>query len=118
MEKLNYNDIEKITNILKLKVELSLEEYKEFHIGEFVELPNHYGCFRRNSKWYIYSNDERNFCTFTGPFSLEGVIYACAKLLHVAKTFKEYKFSEEELKIYLNNNFHTFAEIDNFNENS
>ena len=107
-------DIVEITNVLNSKIEKDINEYGKFHVGEFIQLPNQYGCFIRDSKWYIYVNDEKNFCTFTGPFSLNGVIYACAKLLHVAKSFKEYRFSQNELEIYLNNNFHTFEEIDNY----
>ncbi|MBQ3545172.1 MAG: hypothetical protein IJA34_09325 [Lachnospiraceae bacterium] len=103
-----------IISILNSNIETQLEEYKNFHIGEFIEEPNQCGCFNRNDSWYIYSIDERNFCTFTGPFGLNGIIYACAKLLHFAKKFREYKFSEEELEIYINNNFHSFDEIDNY----
>lgn len=106
-------DIEKIVNALNSNMEKQL--YKNFHVGEFIEEPNHCGCFKRNSQWYIYSNDEKNFCTFTGPFSLNGTIYACAKLLHISKKFKEYRFSESEVKIYINNKFHSFVEIDNHN---
>lgn len=114
MKELNH-DKEIIIITLNTYNEKKIEDYQEFHVGEFVELPNHCGCFKRNSQWYTYTNDEKNFCTFTGPFSLNGIIYACAKLLHIAKKFKEYRFSEKELEIYLNNNFHTFGEIDAYN---
>lgn len=109
------SETEKIINVLETKVEKKMNEFPDFHVGKFVELPNQCGCFKRNSQWYAYNNDERNFCTFTGPFSLNGIIYACAKLLHVTNKMKEYRFSEKELNIYINNNFHTISEIDNYN---
>lgn len=108
------NDNELILNILNSCNKNSIDEFKDFHIGEFVEGPNQCGCFKWNLHWYIYSNDERNFSTFTGPFSLNGIIYACAKLLHIAESFKEYRFSEGELEIYIDNNFHTLDEIDKY----
>lgn len=115
MENLN-NDIEIIIDILNSNIEMSIDQYEDFHVGKFIGKPNQCGCFKRNSCWYTYSNDEKNFPTFTGPFTLDGIVYACAKLLHVAKQFKKYRFSENELEIYINNNFHTFEEIDNFNK--
>jgi len=114
MEYIN-NDVEEIIKVLNSNAEKKIDEYPNFHVGEFVESPNQCGCFKRNSKWYIYSNDERNFSTFTGPFSLNGVIYACAKLLHNTQNLKQYRFSEKELDVYINNNFHTFFEIDKYN---
>lgn len=111
MSNLN-EEIEIIINTLNSNIENLIDEYENFHVGKFVELPNQCGCFKRNSQWYIYNIDERNFCTFTGPFSINGIIYACAKLLHIAKKFKSHRFSKNELEIYLNNNFHSFAEID------
>lgn len=110
------NDKEVIIRVLNSKIEKKIGEYQNFHVGEFVELPDQCGCFKRNSQWYIYSNDERNFCTFKGPFSIDGIIYACAMLLHISKKYKEYRFSEKELEIYINNNFHKFDEIDNYNQ--
>lgn len=101
-----------IIEILNSRIYKRIDEYKEFHVGEFINKPNQYGCFKRNSDWYMYINDEKNFCTFTGPFNVDGIIYACAKLLNVAKVFQDYRFSEEELTIYLNNFFHSFEEID------
>lgn len=114
MECIN-SEIEEIIRVLNSKAEKKISEFTNFHVGKFVELPNQCGCFKRNSQWFVYNNDEKNFCTFTGPFDVNGIIYACAKLLHVTKNFKEYRFSEKELEIYLNNNFHTFNEIDNYN---
>ena len=101
----------KSKKVLCENAEQNLEEHRDFHFGEFVEKPNQCGYFERNGNWYTYVIDERNFCTFTGPFNVRGVIYACSKVLHISKQFKEYKFTEHELEIYINNNFHSFAEI-------
>ena len=30
-----------------------ISDNKNFHIGEFVEIPEQCGCFKRNGKWYI-----------------------------------------------------------------
>lgn len=94
----------------------AVESLVEFHVGEFIQKPNQLGCFKRNEKWYMYESDEKNFCTFSGPFNLKGIIYACGMRLHISKHLKEYRFSESELESYLNNNFHTLLEIDNFNK--
>lgn len=99
--------------MLSANIKENIGDYKHFHIGEFVEVPNQCGCFKRKTSWYTYETDEKNFCTFSGPFSLKGIIYACSKLLHISKNFKEYGFSEEEFEIYINNNFHKLVEIDN-----
>lgn len=112
MNSVSNEEVEIIKKTLNENIEENVEEYKHFHIGEFVEVPNQCGCFKRKDSWYTYITDEKNFCTFSGPFSLKGTIYACSKLLHLSKKFKEYKFSEEELEIYVNNNFHSFEEID------
>ena len=93
---------EKIKNVLFEKTEQNLEKYRDFHFGEFIEKPNQCGYFERNGNWYTYVIDERNFCTFTGPFNGSAIIYACSKVLHISKLFKEYKFTEQELKIYIN----------------
>lgn len=95
---------EKIKNVLFEKTEQNLEKYRDFHFGEFIEKPNQCGYF------------ERNFCTFTGPFNGSAIIYACSKVLHISKLFKEYKFTEQELEIYINNSFHSFGEIDKKSE--
>ena len=107
---------EKIKNVLFEKTEQNLEKYRDFHFGEFIEKPNQCGYFERNGNWYTYVIDERNFCTFTGPFNGSAIIYACSKVLHISKLFKEYKFTEQELEIYINNSFHSFGEIDKKSE--
>mgnify|MGYP006912648761 FL=1 len=107
---------EKIKNVLFEKTEQNLEKYRDFHFGEFIEKPNQCGYFEQNGNWYTYVIDERNFCTFTGPFNGSAIIYACSKVLHISKLFKEYKFTEQELEIYINNSFHSFGEIDKKSE--
>ena len=103
---------EEIKKILYEIVQENIDDYVYFHFGEFVEKPNQCGYFERNGNWYTYVIDEKNFCTFTGPFNMSAIIYACSKVLHISKLFKEYKFTEHELEIYINNNFHSFEEID------
>lgn len=90
----------------------SVEKLKDFNIGEFLESTNQRGCFLRNGNWFIYEIDERNYVTFCGPFSLKGVIYACAMKLHCSENMREFRFSDREFDIYLHNHFHTFEEID------
>ena len=99
-----------------LRLQNMKEKYRDFHFGEFIEKPNQCGYFERNGNWYTYVIDERNFCTFTGPFNGSAIIYACSKVLHISKLFKEYKFTEQELEIYINNSFHSFGEIDKKSE--
>lgn len=106
------NQKEEIRKVLNENIDGGIESYKDFHIGEFIEKPNQCGCFKRNEEWYIYQTDEKNYCTFCGPFSSSGIIYACAKALHISSNYKKYRFSQEELEIYIHNHFHSFEEID------
>ena len=106
------NQKEEIRKVLNENIDGGVENYKDFHIGEFIEKPNQCGCFKRNEEWYIYQTDEKNYCTFCGPFSSSGIIYACAKVLHISSNYKKYRFSQEELEIYIHNHFHSFEEID------
>ena len=46
-------EIEIIRKALKTNIEGDIDEYKYFHVGEFIEKPNQCGCFKRNEKWYI-----------------------------------------------------------------
>ena len=106
------NQKEEIRKVLNENIDGGIESYKDFHIGEFIEKPNQCGCFKRNEEWYIYQTDEKNYCTFCGPFSSSGIIYACTKVLHISSNYKKYRFSQEELEIYIHNHFHSFEEID------
>lgn len=107
-------EIKIISKTLSEGINENIEDYKNFHVGEFIEVPNQCGCFQRKSNWYTYETDEKNFCTISGPFNLKGIIYACSKLINKAAYFNEYKFSEEEMEIYINNHFHSFDEIDRY----
>ena len=103
-------EIEIIQNVLgeKKANHIGLDD---FHIGILVEIPNHSGCFKKADTWYIYEIDEQKHITFCGPFSLYGAIYACAMKLHISEYVNEYKFSEDELAIYLHKHFHSFDEL-------
>ncbi len=103
---------EEIRRVLNENIDGDIESYKDFHIGEFIEKPNQCGCFKRNEEWYIYQTDEKNYCTFCGPFSQKGIVYACTMILPITINNKAYRFTETEFNIYLHNHFHSFEEID------
>lgn len=103
------NDIETIAEILK---RYKSDYNGNFYVGEFIESPNNLGCFIRDKKWFLYEVDEKNYCTFTGPFSLNGIIYACALKLGISKELEEFRFKNEEFSIFIHNHFRTFSEID------
>lgn len=99
-------------------VQENIDDYEYFHFGEFVEKPNQCGCFERNGNWYTYVIDEKNFCTFGGPYSSNGIICACTMILPITMVKEQYNFTEEEFNIYLHNHFHSLEEIDkNVNSN-
>ena len=106
------NQKEEIRKVLNENIDGGIESYKDFHIGEFIEKPNQCGCFKRNEEWYIYQTDEKNYCTFCGPFSQKGIVYACTMILPVTINSKVYRFTEIEFNVYLHNHFHSFEEID------
>ena len=93
-------------------VQENIDDYEYFHFGEFVEKPNQCGCFERNGNWYTYVIDEKNFCTFGGPYSRNGIICACTMILPITMVKEQYNFTEEEFNIYLHNHFHSLEEID------
>ena len=103
---------EEIRRVLNENIDGDIESYKDFHIGEFIEKPNQCGCFKRNEEWYVYQTDEKNYCTFCGPFSQKGIVYACTMILPITINNKAYRFTETEFNIYLHNHFHSFEEID------
>lgn len=86
-----------IINILSEKIAIP----EDFIIGEIYRKPNVRGCTMINGAWYIYRVDDRGGCRFTGPFSDRAIIFACAIKLHAAKSFEDYKFSEEEKAIFI-----------------
>lgn len=84
---------------------------QNFHVGEFIETPNQFGCFKKNTSWFSYSINERNFATITGPFNEKAVVYACAKMLNVTNKFGDFAFTDKERDIYIENNYHSISEI-------
>ena len=56
--------------------------------------------------------DEKNYCTFGGPYSRSGIICACTMILPITMVTNKYNFTEEAFNIYLHNQFHSFDEID------
>lgn len=112
MNSVSNEEIEMIKETLNENIEENIDDYECFHIGVFVEKPNQCGYFKRNEKWYVYEIDEKNYCTFGGPFSQSGIICACTMILPISMKTKEYRFTEEEFNIYLHNHFHSFEEID------
>lgn len=105
---------EEIKDILSKCIVENIEEIENFHIESFVQRPNQCGCIKRNGNWYTYEIDEKNYCTFWGPFNNHGLIGALGMLLSINMTSDKYEFTEEELMIYIHNHFHTFSEIDNY----
>ena len=107
------DDVSKIRELISANLD-NKEVFQCFHIGEFVQLPGHMGCFERQANWYWFESDEKNECMIIGPFNLKGIIYACAVRMNFSKRLKEYKFTQEEYQIFFNNHFHTFSEIDEY----
>lgn len=84
---------------------------KDFYVGEFVRKPNCQGCFQKEKNWYLFRIDERNDPQITGPFSRQGIVYACAMMLHQTSKLEEYRFSEEERSVYIHNHYHSPEEL-------
>ena len=84
---------------------------EDFHAGEYVRKPNCQGFFPKGKGWFIYRTDERNSPLITGPFTRQGIVYACAMMLHQASGLEEYRFSEEERSIYIHNHFRSPEEL-------
>ena len=91
---INKDEIQRIISSL-------VEIPEDFIIGEIYRKPNVRGCTIINGAWYIYRVDDWGGCRFTGPFSDRAIIFACAIKLHAAKSFEDYKFSEEEKAIFI-----------------
>ena len=115
MDKL-LDEINIIYRELNAKMKTDISEDKDFHVGEYIKAPNQYGCFKKNLKWYTYIVDERNYCTIKGPYSLRGIIYACAILVNIEKDMKEFYFSPKELQIFYNNHFRSIEELDEYED--
>lgn len=84
---------------------------KDFCIGEYVRKPNCQGCFSTGDRWYLFRIDEYNTPQITGPFRQEGIVYACALMLHQAAGLEEYRFSEEERSIFIHSHYRSWEEL-------
>ena len=84
---------------------------KDFCIGEYVRKPNGQGCFQKGKKWYIFRIDERNESQITGPFSRQGIVYACAMMLHQTSYLEDCRFSEEERSVYIHDHYRSPEEL-------
>lgn len=87
---------EEIRTILSSRVDIP----ETFVIGSIIRKPDNAGCVVIKGGWYTYTVDARGGCIFSGPYGDKAIIFACAKEMHAAKLFDDYKFSEEERKIY------------------
>ena len=106
-------ELKELRDIIEEKAKEYGVDITGFYFGEYVFYPGRIGCFKRNGDWYLYQCDDRYLWTnFTGPFTLRGIIYACSIELNFSEHMREYKFSNEELEIYIRNHFHSFEEID------
>ncbi len=95
----------------RLAEEGRLELPEGFSIGEYIRKPNCQGCFPHGGGWFLYRIDEHNNPQITGPFSGNGIVYACALMLHQASGLEEYRFSDEERNIYIHHHYHSPEEL-------
>ena len=84
---------------------------EDFCAGEYVRKPNCQGCFPAGDRWYLFRIDEHNTPQITGPFGQQGIVYACAMMLHQATGLEGYRFSEEERSIYIHNHYSSPGEL-------
>ena len=84
---------------------------QDFCMGEYVPKPNGQGCFPMGEAWYIFRIDEKNTPQITGPFSQQGIIYACALMLNQSAGLEEYRFSNKERSIYIHNHYLSQEEL-------
>ena len=84
---------------------------EDFSVGEYVRKPNCQGCFSIGNRWYLFRIDEYNTPQITGPFRQQGIVYACALMLHQAAGLEEYRFSEEEQNIFIHNHYGSLEEL-------
>ena len=105
----NIRSVKKEFNRLIKEGRLRIPDH--FYIGEYVRMPNCQGCFPMGDGWYIFRIDDHNAPQITGPFRREGILYACALMLHQSAGLEEYRFSEEERSIYIHRHFRSREEI-------
>ena len=84
---------------------------ENFYTGEYVRKPNCQGCFPAGDRWYLFRIDEHNTPQITGPFGQQGIVYACAMMLHQAAGLEDYRFSEEERSIFIHNHYSSREEL-------
>lgn len=99
------NEFKRLTEEGKLRLP------ENFYVGEYVRKPDCQGCFPVGEEWYLFRIDERNLPQITGPFSRQGIIYACALMLHQTAGLEEYRFSEKERSNYIHNHYRAPEEI-------
>ena len=112
-------ELEMIQNELLPLVKAKQGESYLNHIclGEFTSRPGVIGCFEYNNDWFLYINDDRMPNTmFNGPYSAEKCLFALAVRSNVYKELMKYEFTEDERKIYRENIFSSFDEIDKYYE--
>ena len=84
-----------------------------FVYGYFQHAPNTQGVFKEQNHWFLYSTDEKNVCSITGPFIDNEVIYAVAKTLHKSKFFEDYRFGNDAMQIYIHSHYRSIEEAIN-----
>ena len=96
---------------IRLAEEGRLTFPENFYIGEYVRKPNCQGYFPVEGKWYLFRVDEHNTPQITGPFRREGIVYACALMLHQAEGLEDYRFSEEERSVFIHKHYSSREEL-------
>lgn len=76
-------------------------ELDNLFINNCVNKPGAIGCYNKNNKWYIYHVDDRFNLLVNGPFTKNAIITALAKMMYIPSSMIEYKFSDEEYRLYL-----------------
>ncbi len=97
--------------LIRLKKEGRMIFPEDFYVGEYVRKPNCQGCFPIGDRWYLFRIDEYNTPQITGPFRQQGIVYACALMLHQAAGLEEYRFSEEERSIFIHSHYSSREEL-------
>ena len=96
---------------IRLAEEGRLTFPENFYIGEYVRKPNCQGCFPIGDRWYLFRIDEHNTPQITGPFRQQGIVYACALMLHQTSGLGKYRFSDEDRSIYIHNHYRSPEEL-------
>lgn len=75
--------------------------FENIFIGKCVNKPDCIGCIYRGNGWYLYRVDDRFNLMGNGPFTLNGIIVALSKSLHIPSEFYTRKFNDKEYNLYL-----------------